>query len=127
VRGCTRRKEIAAGQGLVGRGSGDDGLLCGEPMSLPAAPEPKTIRPWPALNYDPINSWLPGPLHYLCALEALPDASILLAVLTFMWCVVPEEPFRMEHLMAEALLLIMAVSLGTISCVVAHELAKRNR
>ena len=29
--------------------------------------------------------------------------------------------------MAEALLLIMAVSLGTISYVVAHELARRNR
>jgi hypothetical protein len=29
--------------------------------------------------------------------------------------------------MAEALLLIMAVSLGTIGYVVAHELAKRNR
>ena len=30
----------------------------------------------------------------LCVLEALPDASILLAVLTFMWCVVLEEPYR---------------------------------
>ena len=29
--------------------------------------------------------------------------------------------------MAEALFLIMAVSLGTISYVVAHELARRNR
>ena len=34
---------------------------------------------------------------------------------------------EMEHLMADALLLIMAVSLGTISYLVAHEIAKRNR
>ena len=76
-------------------------FLCGEPMTVTnrlrrqarmsepaAAPEPRTIGPG---RRHPIDSWLPGLLHYLCALEALPDASILLAVLTFIWCVVPEE------------------------------------
>ena len=70
-------------------------FLCGEPMTVTnrlrrqarmsepaAAPEPRTIGPG---RRHPINSWLPSLLHYLCALEALRDASILLAVLTFIW------------------------------------------
>ena len=80
------------------------------------------------LIYDPIDSGLPGPLHYPMCLGGNarcehPFGGAYVHVVrgssrTF---------WEMEHLMAEALFLIMAVSLGTISYVVAHELAKRNR
>ena len=62
---------------------------------LEATPEPATQRAdYPGVEVsEPQSRRLPAqPVLY--GLAALLDASILLAPLTFMWCVLPEEPFR---------------------------------
>jgi hypothetical protein len=135
VRGCAQRRDLPADQGLVGRGSGDDGVLCGEPMTVTNRLRRQARMSEPAAVPEP--SALAGATQLIAGFLAFFTTCVpwrhCQMQASFWRCLrssgawFQKNFWEMEHFMADALLLIMAVSVGTISFVVAHELAKRNR